>query len=256
MVSEWEVVILASGVGRRLRNVTGGLPKCFYRVKGIPLLEYPLKSIMSAVSVSRIDFIIPDSCGPQCLEDIDEAVEGIDSCVVINDRVEYGNAYSLILAGKCVRSNEFIVSVCDSLYTPQAVRRLVNSVPRDADVVVAGSECFKYVDVEEATKIVTDSEGRVLRIGKGLRSFNLIDTGLFIMRKSVFSMGELMPWGSRELSIFDLLSKALKHGLRVYAANVGSDPWTEVDTEDDLRELISGSRSEVLRAVRKGVGLD
>ena len=252
-----EAVILASGVSRRLRAVTGGLPKCFYSVGGAPLMQYPALAIARGAGVRRFDVVVPASCGGYCGEVVEGVLNGFEVCVTHNDRVEFGNAYSLMLAEGCVRGDRFIVSVCDSLYTPAAVEALVRRAleASDADVVVGGSRCFKYVDVGEATKIRLGAEGEVAAIGKGVREFDLIDIGLFVMRTTVFTLKDRMGWGSRELSIFDLLTEAIRSGLKVVAADLGEEPWTEVDTVEDLEDLLRGRRSEVLKAVAGALGL-
>ncbi len=253
-----EAVILASGVSRRLRAVTGGIPKCFYVVGGVPLMQYPALAVARGAGVRRFDIVLPPSCGGLCSETVESVLRGFEVCVAYNDRVEWGNAYSLMVAEACVRGERFIVSVCDSLYTPSAVESLVKAAREfpDADVIVGGSRCFRYVDIDEATKIRLGRDGEVLAIGKGVRDFDLVDVGLFVMRSTIFTLKKALAWGVRELSIFDLLMRALRAGLKVVAADLGDEPWTEVDTVDDLKLLLKGSRSEVLKLVAGALGIE
>lgn len=44
-----EAVVLASGAGKRLRSVTGDVPKVFYRFDGCELVKYPMISLMKTV---------------------------------------------------------------------------------------------------------------------------------------------------------------------------------------------------------------
>ena len=117
--------------------------------------------------------------------------------------------------------------------------------------MVAGSRCLDYVEVGEATKIKLGKDGAVVEIGKGVSDFDLIDIGLFVMKSTVFSLADKMPWGAREFSLFDLLMKGIEVGLDVHAVDLGYVPWTEIDTVNDLNELLEGRRSEVLKAVRR-----
>lgn len=254
MTAVKEAVILASGLGKRLRGATGGVPKCFHVIEGEPLIAYPIKAIKAA-GVSRFDIVVSRACGKSCSDASVEVVEKLTCgsagvCVAFNDKVEWGNAYSLMVARECVEGDRFIVSVCDSLYPPDAVLTLLERAPPEADIVVAGSRCFDYVEVDEATKIKLGEDGAVAEIGKGVRDFDLIDIGLFVMKSTVFSLIDKMPWGEREFSLFDLLMKGIEVGLDVRAVDLGYIPWTEIDTVDDLNELLRGKRSEVLKAVR------
>ncbi len=253
MIAVKEAVVLASGLGRRLRGATGGVPKCFHRIKGEPLIAYPLKAIKAA-GISRFDIVVSRACGGLCSDASIEVVERLAGssasvCIAFNDRVEWGNAYSLMVAKECVEGDHFIVSVCDSLYPPDAVLTLLKRAPPEADVVVAGSRCLDYVEVSEATKIKLGGDGAVAEIGKGVSDFDLIDIGLFVMKRTVFSLADKVPWGVKEFSLFDLLMKGIEAGLDVRAVDLGYVPWTEIDTVNDLNELLKGRRSEVLRAV-------
>ncbi len=255
MTAVKEAVILASGLGKRLRGATRGVPKCFHVIEGEPLIAYPIKAIKAA-GVGRFDIVVSRICGKLCSDASAEVVEGlagnsVSVCVAFNDKVEWGNAYSLMVARECVEGDRFIVSVCDSLYPPDAVLTLLERAPPEADIVVAGSRCFDYIEVGEATKIRLGKDGAVVEIGKGVSDFDLIDIGLFVMKSTVFSLADKMPWGVREFSLFDLLMKGIEVGLDVRAVDLGYVPWTEIDTVDDLNELLRGRRSEVLKAVRR-----
>jgi len=255
MTAVKEAIILASGLGRRLRDATGGVPKCFHMIKGEPLIAYPIKAIKAA-GISKFNIVVSRTCGKSCVEASIKAVRGFvgnaaDVCIALNDRVEWGNAYSLMVARECVKTGRFIVSVCDSLYPPEAVLTLLKRAPSEADIVVAGSRCFDYVEVSEATKIKLGESGAVVKIGKDVSDFDLIDIGLFVMRESVFNLASKMRWGAREFSLFDLLMKGIEEGLNVRAVDLGQVPWTEVDTVKDLNELLNGRRSKVLSIVRE-----
>ncbi len=240
-----EAVILASGLGTRLREITGGTPKCFYEIGGLPLVLYPAHALRLN-GVTRVTAVVPPGMKSRALQTLGNLFNEV--CVVENNEVESGNAYSLKRAEECVKSEYFLVTVCDSLYPPSTVERIIRYREGvEADVVVGGSRVTDYVDVDEATKILA-IDGEVYRIGKELTDYTHIDIGLFVMKDTVFQVASKMRWG-REVSLFELIEFGIREGLRVVVADLGDTPWTEVDTLEDLRELLWGRRKAVLDTI-------
>jgi len=236
-------IILASGLGTRLMNLTRGIPKCFFNVGSIPLMAYPILSLRVA-GVNAFTIVVPK--GYRYLaEDIASSLS-IKVCIVENETPERGNAYSIMIARECISDREFIVSCCDSIYPPK-IGEIMIKAGDDYDIIIGGSKFKDFINVAEATKIlVIDHE--VFSIGKHLVDFNYIDTGVFKMKSRIFDLIETIP-KNREYHLFDLLTTALKQGYRIALADLDEIPWTEVDTPEDLRELKHGKRKEILNEI-------
>jgi len=240
-----KAIILASGLGKRLRELKGDLPKCFHELKGRPLITYPLRA-MRVAGVEKFVVVIPQGYS----ERTKELLGDFSAEIVENGEIEKGNAYSLLLGLREIDEERFLVSCCDSLYPPSAIFRLV-SESDDGDVVVAMSKSSSFIDPEEASKVKLRSRN-VVQIGKDLKDFDGYDTGLFIMSSSVREIAEKMEW-SREVNLFELLQKCIDSGLNVVAADLGDIPWTEIDTPEDYFEVLRGRRREVLEAFLREV---
>ncbi|MBC7110583.1 MAG: NTP transferase domain-containing protein [Archaeoglobi archaeon] len=238
-----EAIILASGLGKRLKDLKGDIPKCFYELEGEAILRYPLKALKSS-GIESFIVVIPAGYSEK-LREISEDVIPVE-----NHRVERGNAYSLLLGIERAKGERFLVSCCDSLYPPSAVKKLLSEAGTE-DVVIAVSRNSDYIDGDEATKVKLDGS-RVVEIGKGLRNFHAYDTGLFLMNRRILEVGKDIELEG-EMNLFNLLQKSIESGIRISCVDLGDIPWTEIDTPEDYFELIRGRRRAVLERFRREV---
>jgi len=241
-----EAVVLASGFGRRLRKLTGSVPKVFYKVMGMELVKYPMLSLMEA-GVERFIVVVPEgfkALGYKVLHDL-----GVEGTVVENDRISLGNAYSFMVTEKYT-GDVFFLSCGDSLYTGDAARKMVKD-PDFAHIKLAVSRVDEYIDPDEASKVLLNERGKILNIGKGIQDYTHYDTGLFVMTKEVYKLKGKMEW-NREISLFHVLQKAIDEGMEVKGVDLGEEPWTEVDTVEDLEMVLKGKGASILAAITEG----
>ena len=244
-----EGVILAAGLGTRLQGVSGGRPKFVVRLGDLPLIAYPI-AVLRSIGVTRISVVVPQGWGGEARRLLEQY--GVDHCVVENSSIERENGYSLALALRCVENDSVIVSMCDHLYTPELPRRVVERFEEGyASLVVGGDRAPLHVDVDEATKILADDKGFIMAIGKGLRGFTHVDTGVFAMSRSVLRLANALAEGGGVLRLSEVVEYVGRTGMGAAVADVTGVPWTEVDTERDYYEVLNGSRRVVLEEVLK-----
>jgi len=241
-----EAVILASGLGARLKKITSGVPKCFFEVLGYPLMAYPILSLKKA-GVKKIVVIAPVGFKRQAEIIINKL--NIHGTVAENNEIKKGNAYSLLLSEKYVNGEKFIVSCCDTLYPPSAALALCN-FPSEVDILVGVSKIGTYIEKDEASKVKI-KRGRILKIGKGLKKYDFFDTGLFLMKKSIYQIKRWLSW-EKETHLYELIDCAIKNGLDVFACDFGDIPWTEIDTDEDLKDLFDGKRGMIIKEILNG----
>ncbi|EPJ2546225.1 sugar phosphate nucleotidyltransferase, partial [Escherichia albertii] len=86
-------VILAAGVGSRLRPITSNKPKCLVKVAGIPILEYQLNAYRQA-GINNI-YIIVGYEGEK-IRNYCKYIKDLNITIVENDEYETtNNMYSL-----------------------------------------------------------------------------------------------------------------------------------------------------------------
>lgn len=232
-----EAVILASGLGTRLKSISS-VPKFAFELLGKPLIHYPMLSLKRA-GVTKFYVVVAKGYAGLARK----LLGGFNAVILENDQPERENGYTLFYAKHVITSTEFYVSVCDHIYPAEMALKLKQAYLGE-DILIAGDSSPRYVELVEATKIRID--GRV-KVSKGLGSYDYIDTGLFIFSSNIFSMDFERE---ERLSLNRLITLSSERGLRVGVADVTGLPWKDVDTPEDVRYIIEGEGREVIEAWR------
>jgi len=177
-------LIVAAGMGGRLRQI--GQSKPLVPVNGVRLLERVITRARSA-GVERF-FVVSGYRGEEVRAALDvfSAREAIPIVHVSNDEWQRGNGVS-VLKARPFLDGPFLLSMCDHLVDPDILRDLIAStlepdtVTLAVDFNVAGS----INDLDDVTRVMC-SNGRIVHIGKVIREFNAIDTGVFLCTPVIF----------------------------------------------------------------------
>ncbi len=241
-----EAVILAGGISKRLQGYTGGRPKWMIEIHGRPLISYPIM-VLRSIGVKRFVVVVSEVWS-QKMESILNALD-IDFCIVRNDAVDRENGYSFLLSGKYVTSDSFFLSMSDHIYSTGLAKNLLIQRFKNIDILICGDKKPEYINIDEATKILTDNNGHVIKIGKNLRSYTYVDTGLFLIRKRLFKVAEMLSSEKFSFSFSDIINRAIKLNYVVKVAGITRGFWTEIDTVKDLMEALKGKRRRVVEFV-------
>ncbi len=182
-------LIVAAGMGGRLRQ--RGQSKPLVPVNGVRLLERVITRARSA-GVERF-FVVSGYRGEEVRAALDvfSAREAIPIVHVSNDEWQRGNGVS-VLKARPFLDGPFLLSMCDHLVDPDILRDLIAStlepdtVTLAVDFNVAGS----INDLDDVTRVMC-SNGRIVHIGKVIREFNAIDTGVFLCTPVIFDALEV-----------------------------------------------------------------
>ncbi|GAB4328034.1 MAG: hypothetical protein Kow0010_11840 [Dehalococcoidia bacterium] len=156
---------------------------------------------------------------------------------VRNPDYEREASLSLAVAREACGEEPFVLVMGDHLLEPALVRRLLrageslSSIYVDSAPSLVAADFGEWPDdyVKEATKLEVDDAGRVRAIGKGLRRWDALDTGVFLCRRPVWAAVDAA--GDAPLSaVFGRLAQAGQ----LAAADVTGCFWYDVDTADDL----------------------
>ena len=241
-------VILAGGLGKRLRSITGGYPKYTLNILGYPLIMYPINTLRM-FDLDRLVIVVADRYLKLIKGDIEAYLnDALDIVYVGNPYPERENGYSLMLAVDYVDTDVFLLSVADHIYTYGVVKKLMEDYNSSIDFLVGGDSAPKYINIDEATKIRADNNGRLQSIGKNIRRYTHIDIGVFIARR--YAVEEVMHlMNSDRIRLSDVIMELSRREYGVYVSDVVGNSWTDVDTIDDVQEILYGKRRAVVETV-------
>ncbi len=225
-----KAVILAAGQGRRLSGEGVFFPKVLAKVAGRELLYRHLKLLRERGVEEFIVVVNPWTKGP-----IKDALLrwGFPFRLVINERPELGNGYSLLQARDYVDGAFFVVMgdhVYEEAFLDEAIRGQGLIVDRSGE----------FIDRDEATKVIL-RDGRVRDIGKDVPG-EWYDTGFFILDREIFDHAEAVLKEKGKVEMSDVVKRA---ELRV--TEVSGRLWLDVDTPQDLKRA---TRFIVRRSVK------
>ena len=224
-------VVLAAGLGTRM----GGKPKGLVRVAGREIL-YRTMRLLQRNGVERFLIVTNERYAELYREFVER--NGFNAELVINPEPEMGNGHSLHLARGRV-SGRFVLVMSDHVYSEAFVAEAIKGNGLIAD------RRPRWVDVDEATKVKV-KDGRVERIGKGLKDWDAVDTGFFVLDEGIFRVTEALENEKNgDYSLSEVVERA-----KLPVTFVDGLGWTDVDTPEELKR----ARKMLVFTAVKGTG--
>lgn len=159
-----------------------------------------------------------------------------------NHRYHEPNGVSVLSASEFV-NERVMLSMADHVFSDTAVS-VISSIESKGSTsyLMVDYDLKSIFDMDDATKVLTDPEGRIVDIGKEIPDFNCIDTGLFcISPELVEALARLasptLSQGVRELTLSG----------QMLTVPIGNGWWQDVDTPETLThalEIISKRGNE------------
>ena len=232
--SSLNAVILAAGVGSRLRPITNTRPKCLVEVAGHPILGWQLSGLHAA-GIGQVTVVAGY-----------RAADVVDFCRQFGDRVrviinrEYettNNMVSLRMALSGAESRPTIICNGDVVFDRVIASTLVRAEHEDLICVEPG----RYID--ESMKVVVDPAGRITAISKAIQRGQAYGVSIDLYRfsgravETICRIADRMIEGERQANLWtEVAIDAALGELDVRPHSIGSAPWIEVDNMDDLAE--------------------
>ena len=179
-----KALIIAAGEGKRIREVSGDLPKPLIPLLGLSLIE---RVILSAREAGIKDFVIVVGYKGE------EIKERVGDGSRYDVRVEYienkewrkGNGLSVLKARDRIKDN-FVLLMADHVFDSDILKELTREGLKGKDgILVVDRDIRDYVDLEDATKVKVEEE-LIKDIGKDLKDYNGIDCGIFLFSPKIF----------------------------------------------------------------------
>lgn len=247
-----KAVILAAGLGSRIRQVTNGLPKCLLPFGTQTILDFQLDSLFGA-GIAEVAIVIgheKEHIIHHVARRHPEKQRSIG--FIINPKFAVtNNIYSLWLARPWIGGSGFLCLNSDVLYHPHII---LPAVETQADISVIIDREFR----EETMKVII-RRGRVLAMSKAISREDSSGTYIGI---TTFSRGIYKPFFGavealiEEGRVHDFFNVAVERliagGTRVRFTETAGLPWAEVDDANDLRF----AQTEVFPRLAEGVRIN
>jgi MurNAc alpha-1-phosphate uridylyltransferase len=217
--------VLAAGRGGRLNHHTEEQPKCLVHVAGRPLIDYVLTAI-AAAGISNVVLVVGYH-GEQVQAFVEDGSRyGLRIEYAWNKDYTTGNAASFACALPLMRGEPFLLMMSDHLCSASLLRTFIEGTAgRTAIAVDRAAHGASFV--AEATKVALVN-GTVVDIGKGIASWDALDTGF-----SYWASGFELDGAPRQGELAALMHRFAQNG-GMAACDVSGHFWHDIDTEEDI----------------------
>ena len=228
------VIVLAAGVGSRLRPLTDRMPKCLVPVGQRPVLEWQLNAFLET-GAPQVTVVAGYRSG-----------DVVDFCraygprvrVVINSAYETTNNMVSLRLGLDGRVGQPVaVSNGDVVFDASIVRSIMSGGDGDLIAVQRG----RYID--ESMKVVADASGRIVELSKKISPERAYGVSIDLYRFSADGIRAVCNAadafidvrGETNLWTEAAIDSALGH-FDLRPLDIGAARWIEIDNPDDLAE--------------------
>ncbi|MBU2933893.1 sugar phosphate nucleotidyltransferase [Vibrio cyclitrophicus] len=228
-------VILAAGVGSRLRPMTNDKPKCLVTTAGKTILQYQLDTYKEA---GIKELVIVVGYEGQAIKDYCKHIKDFNITIVENTIYEdTNNMYSFYLAKEYVKGKAFILNNADLSVDSSLVSKMLSDSRSDLVAVDAG--LFN----DESMKVSLNSDNKIIDISKQVSESNSfgcsIDFYKFSEESSDLFFNELENIIEVDKNLKDWTEVAMQRlfqsqALKFEAFDIEGLPWVEIDNYDDL----------------------
>ena len=222
-----QLVILAAGMGSRIRAGGAESPKPLVDVGGLPLLK---RSILTANRAGINRFVVILGYEAELIENSlqdDEQLASLDIEWVFHERYQLKNGVS-VLQAKPYIDGEFYLTMADHVVEPDIYKALA-AEPLKGDLALAVDYKLDDVfDMDDATKVKVGPEAEILEIDKALLDFDAVDTGVFRCSQGLFHALETVYDQDGDASLSQGVKKLADLG-QAYTVDVGKAWWQDVD---------------------------
>lgn len=230
-----KAIILAAGLGSRIRPLTDDVPKTLLTVGDTTILARMLTSIQDA---GIDDVVLVLGYLYQKVERVvRESFPDLRVQVVVNERYEETNTgYSLLLAAGHLEGSAFVKFDGDVVFDPEILSRLLSSPDATALCIDRNIEL-----ASEEVKVSLSAGTRVAKVGKTVPPADAVGESIGIEKigadaaRQLFSELRTMMDQKRHLQDYyeAAYERLIDSGVPFHVVDISDLPWTEISTQQD-----------------------
>ena len=240
-------IVLAAGDGDRMGELTRYQPKVLLPIhKGEPLILSPIRAL-AAAGIKNIAIVVGYLANEVRHNLGDGSQYGVSLHYVENPDYLGGNAISAWKAKSWTAGEPVVLCMGDHVIEPSVVWRLLSN-KAITDTLCVERRSTHYHNIEEATKVALFEDGGIRDIGKELRQWDALDTGVFLLTEKFFNaVEELAQLYGNSVEMSDVIRFMVARGHRFNTCDVSSCFWMDIDVEEDLKLVRSQGALNGLR---------
>jgi len=249
------VVILAAGVGSRIRPLTDDRHKCLLPVAGTPILERMIRNIQ-ACGLTEFIFVLGYR-DDQVRRFVRNRFPALNATFIVNERYQDTNTgYSLMLAQAATGGAGFIKFDADVVFDPAILHRLITGKEENALCIDRNIK----LDAEEV-KVVVDGELRVLRASKAIdpgtamgESIGIEKIGAAAASQLFAELDVMMTDTANHQDYYEAAyERLIARDVAFHAMDITGLNWVEIDTHEDFAAAnrIEGFKPDTSRTERR-----
>jgi 1L-myo-inositol 1-phosphate cytidylyltransferase len=225
-----QCLILAAGNGTRLRAISGALPKPLVDFQGKPILEHVMRCAQEAWIEEFV--IVVGYRGDLIRKWFESHWTGRARLTwVENPDYHKSNGISALKAKDAIHGN-FLLLMADHVFESETARMMVRQRIAAGEVILGvDPKIGQIFDIDDATK-VRRSGNRIVEIGKNIKEYDALDTGMFLCSPALFHELESASKDG-DCSLSDGMRRLARRG-RLGAMEIGDGRWHDLDTPEAL----------------------
>ncbi len=226
-------VILAAGFGSRLGgDQAAGTPKPLIPVLGTPVIFRTITGLERCGC--RKVVIVLGFAASQVRGAIEAGYDGdVELVFVENETYDLANGVSVLCAALEVGPT-FLLTMADHVFDDSfMVRARAHRPPPGGATLLVDYKVDTIFDMDDATKVL-ERDGKILSIGKEIKDFTCIDTGLFVCTTGLLDHLDAVFVHRGDVSLSEGVQSLAAEG-KMTVLDVGDGFWQDVDTPEMLR---------------------
>ena len=223
-------LILAAGLGTRLRPITSLRPKPTIHVAGKPLIHYAVDDLLDA-GIRDIGIVVSHDT----IDHLKDALEGYRDarCTYLLQNPPKGLAHAVSVAHEFLADDSFVMYLGDNLFE-HGIRPFVDAFRPDEGVNAVLA--LVRVDDPRAFGVAVVEDGRITRLVEKPADppSDLAVAGVYVFDASIHdAIDGLEPGAKGEYQITDAIARLIERGGRVAPVEV-TGWWKDTGKPDDI----------------------
>lgn len=228
-------VILAAGIGSRLRPLTSNKPKSLVKVNGKEIIKYQIESYIKA-GIKKLIIIV--GYEEQKLRSYLSNITKVDIKIIVNkDYESTNNMYSLYLAKEHLLGKNFILNNADLVIDTEIVSIILND--KNTSCIAVDENFFD----EESMKVEIFDNGLISNISKEIKKEKYYATSIDFYKFDSYNskvffekIKEIIETNKNKKDWTEVAMQSLfkSKEMHFHPCKINGYKWVEVDNYSDL----------------------